>query len=152
MYAASLAASLAKSAASALGGGGGGSDGNDGGGGGCGGRGVAGPLSVAAASLRFVAVAVVTAATTPSETAQTAAPLGSRRPFDGQSTATEGGGDGPQSQAPRPWSNQRRQRKLDERRKSLGQLLEVLWASGCLEACVQVVGEAAPREASTVGG
>lgn len=145
-YAASLAASLANSAASALGAAAGGGDG------------VAGPLSVAAASLRFVAVAVVTAATTPSETAENsetaeaAAPLGSRLPPAVQSAATEGGGDGPRSHAPRPRGNQRHQQQPEERRKSLGRLLEVLWSSGCLEACVQVVGEAPPREAATGGG
>lgn len=154
-YATLLAASLAKSAASVLGGGiDSGSD-NIGGG-----RSVAGSLAVAAASLRFVLTVVVAA----SEVAETApalrfedassSPGGSTSP-EGKMSRSQGGAqhlrglqqqqqhEQQQQSQPQPQPQQQQHRG-----EQFGGLLEVLWASRCLEVCVHTIGEGARCETS----
>lgn len=130
-YAITLAASLAKSVAPVLGGGGG-ADGNI----------AARLLSVAAASLRFVLTVVVAA----SEAAEAPA-------FFGDCGDCPAGPPPPPTLAGRDSPSDRAQQQQQQKRQrhELGELLEVLWASGCLEACVHVVGDV-PRRAPTSCG
>lgn len=98
-------------------------------------------MSVAAASLRFVLTVVVAACEAAAETSDDCG-------FPpGQPAATSNGGDGSSDRLQNKGQRQRQQRH------ELGKLLEVLWASGCLEACVHAVGDV-PRGApsSSSGG
>ncbi|CAM9944307.1 unnamed protein product, partial [Ectocarpus sp. 4 AP-2014] len=127
-YSVPLAASLAQSAAPVLGG--------------ESGQNEAGSLSVAAASLRFVVVVVAAAVDISDaaarsklpETADRDSPLGEQRK--------------PQEKPRRDDQHEFQQHCCGQR---LGRLLEVLWTSGCLEACVHIVGEVLPVEGSSGG-
>lgn len=101
----------------------------------------AGSLSVAAASLRFVVV-VVAAAVDISD----AAPV-SKLPGTADGDSSVGEQREPQEEARRDDRHELQQQCGQE----LGRLLEVLWASGCLEACVHVVGEVLPVQGSSGG-
>ncbi|CAN0451645.1 unnamed protein product, partial [Ectocarpus sp. 12 AP-2014] len=127
-YSVPLAASLAKSAAPVLGG--------------ESGQNEAGSLSVAAASLRFVVVVVAAAVDISDAAARSKLPGTADR-------------DSPLGEQREPREEPRRddQHELQQHccGQGLGRLLEVLWAAGCLEACVHIVGEVFPVEGSSGG-
>ncbi|CAB1102286.1 unnamed protein product [Ectocarpus sp. CCAP 1310/34] len=125
-YSVPLVASLAKSAAPVLGG--------------ESGQNEAGSLSVAAASLRFVVVVVVAAVDISDAAAR------SKLPGTADRDSPLGEQRESQEEPRRDDQHELQQHCCGQR---LGRLLEVLWASGCLEACVHIVGEVLPVEGSS---
>eukprot|EP00904_Undaria_pinnatifida_P003216 jgi/Undpi1/12896/HiC_scaffold_7.g02562.m1 len=94
----------------------------------------AGPLSVAAASLRFVVTIICSAfRVLESERMMMFESNGGDRSAGGGGGGSVGGGG-----------------NMQRVEKGLGRLMEVLWSSGCLEACVYILGEV-PDSARGVG-